>query len=68
MDQNWCTHRNMVGQQLYRFTRSENITKSFSGVATFFLTLYNRYSREVCVQHEVFVYSGSNGVTAIFVT
>jgi len=49
MDQNWCEHKNMLGNshgnfQLHRFTTSENIAKNFRGGATFFdshcITIY----------------------------
>jgi len=32
------------------------------------IQFHQTYSRDVCVQHGVFRYGGSNGVTAIFVT
>ena len=51
MDQNWCKHKNMLGQfnqdnfhaVIHRLTTSENIAKKvLEGEASFWLTLYIR--------------------------
>ena len=45
MDQNWCTRKNVGGQnlgnfQLHRFTTSENIIKKVSGATFLTCTVY----------------------------